>query len=148
MKKFVFIVLVLMTTVYLFGCGRKETIDESQEQMSMDAIITDVKTTPEAGTPVVPVAPVVVRAKTPQSLETLPPPGPYKPSVQEIQTALLNAGMYTGKIDGKSGPLTKKAIREFQKVNDLQVDGKVGPKTWAVLSAYLNPPIEPEAKSR
>ncbi|MCM8789832.1 MAG: peptidoglycan-binding protein [Candidatus Omnitrophica bacterium] len=29
-------------------------------------------------------------------------------------------------------------MEEFQKANGLQVDGKVGPKTWAVLSKYLS----------
>ncbi|MCK9604362.1 MAG: peptidoglycan-binding protein [Candidatus Omnitrophica bacterium] len=138
MKKFVFIILTLVVAIYLFGCGKKEAaIDESQEQMSMDTVVTDVKTTPEAQAPVLPVAPVVVTAKTPEKVEALPPSGPYKPTIQEVQTALTHAGLYTGKIDGKSGPMTKKAIEEFQKANGLKADGKVGPKTWALLSAHL-----------
>jgi peptidoglycan hydrolase-like protein with peptidoglycan-binding domain len=48
-----------------------------------------------------------------------------------------------GGIDGKIGPLTRKAIEDFQKANNLKVDGKVGPKTWAVLEKSLN---APEAK--
>ena len=57
---------------------------------------------------------------------------------QEIQTALKNAGLYNGKIDGKLGPASKKAIEEFQTQNGLKADGKVGPKTWAALSANLS----------
>ena len=57
---------------------------------------------------------------------------------QHIQTALKNAGFYTGKIDGKIGPGTKKAIEAFQQSKSLKVDGKVGPKTWAALEPYLN----------
>jgi peptidoglycan hydrolase-like protein with peptidoglycan-binding domain len=71
-------------------------------------------------------------------LEPLPPSGPYKPTDKEIQAALKNAGYYTGAIDGKIGPKSKKAIEDFQKANGLKVDGKVGPKTWAALSSYLN----------
>ncbi|MBP7216722.1 MAG: peptidoglycan-binding protein [Candidatus Omnitrophica bacterium] len=67
----------------------------------------------------------------------LPPQGPYKPSIKEIQGALKNAGYYSGAIDGKAGPMTKKAIEEFQKANSLQPDGKVGPKTWAALGRYV-----------
>ena len=57
---------------------------------------------------------------------------------QKIQMALKSAGFYNGNIDGKIGPASKKAIEEFQKSNDLKVDGKVGAKTWAALERYLN----------
>ncbi len=56
---------------------------------------------------------------------------------KEIQAALKSAGFYTGEVDGKMGPRTKKAIEEFQKANGLKADGKVGPKTWAELEKYL-----------
>ena len=68
--------------------------------------------------------------------------GPFKPTNKDIQVALKNAGCYNGKIDGDIGPLTEEAIREFQAKNDLVIDGKVGPKTWAVLSKYLSMPEE------
>ena len=57
---------------------------------------------------------------------------------ENIQIALKNAGLYTGSIDGKIGPKTKKAIEAFQKQNGLTADGKVGPKTWDKLKSYLN----------
>ena len=38
-------------------------------------------------------------------------------------------------VDGKFGPLTEARVREFQKVNHLQVDGEVGPETRGVLFA-------------
>ena len=60
-----------------------------------------------------------------------------KPTVERIQEALKNAGIYTGAIDGKLGPKTKQAIENFQAKNNLTADGKVGPKTWASLSRYL-----------
>lgn len=56
---------------------------------------------------------------------------------KRIQTALKNAGHYTGGIDGKIGPQTKQAIKEFQRTHGLSVDGKVGSKTWAQLARYL-----------
>jgi N-acetylmuramoyl-L-alanine amidase len=37
------------------------------------------------------------------------------------------------KADGIFGPLTEKAVKDFQKKNKLTVDGKVGPKTWSKL---------------
>ena len=64
---------------------------------------------------------------------------------QQIQTALKNAGFYSGKIDGKIGPGSKKAIEAFQTSKGLKVDGKVGPKTWAALEPYLAGPASATA---
>jgi peptidoglycan hydrolase-like protein with peptidoglycan-binding domain len=85
------------------------------------------------------------------SQETIPPTAAVPPSFEtgktgatdslehnkEIQTALKAAGFYTGNIDGKIGPKTKKAVIEFQKARGLKADGKVGPKTWAELDKTL-----------
>jgi len=59
------------------------------------------------------------------------------PTGKDIQEALKNAKVYQGKIDGVVGPMTKKAVEDFQKQNGLAADGKVGPKTWAKLRTYL-----------
>jgi len=56
---------------------------------------------------------------------------------QDIQTALKNAGFYSGSIDGKIGPNTEKAIRDFQQANGLTADGVVGAKTKSLLIKYL-----------
>ncbi|MFH0790405.1 MAG: peptidoglycan-binding domain-containing protein, partial [Candidatus Omnitrophota bacterium] len=58
------------------------------------------------------------------------PEAKFRPSVKQIQTALKNAGLNPGKIDGKMGKQTRDAIRAFQKANNLGIDGKVGRKTW------------------
>jgi len=62
-----------------------------------------------------------------------------KPTAKRIQIALKNAGYYMGNVDGKIGPQTKQAVREFQRTHGLSVDGKVGPKTWAQLAQYVTP---------
>ena len=67
-------------------------------------------------------------------------PSSYKPTNKDIQIALRNAGFYEGAIDGDIGPLSRRAIREFQAENNLAVDGRVGLKTWAELSTYLPGP--------
>ncbi|MBC8473720.1 MAG: peptidoglycan-binding protein [Candidatus Omnitrophica bacterium] len=59
------------------------------------------------------------------------------PTTAEIQTALKNAGFDPGAIDGKAGPRTDQAVKEFQRAKSLKVDGKVGPKTWGELGRYL-----------
>jgi peptidoglycan hydrolase-like protein with peptidoglycan-binding domain len=61
----------------------------------------------------------------------------FRPTTKEIQTALKNAGFDPGSFDGKIGPRTRQAIKDFQKSKGLVPDGVVGPKTWANLSKYL-----------
>lgn len=61
----------------------------------------------------------------------------FKPTTKEIQTALKNAGFNPGSFDGKMGPRTRQAIKDFQKSKGLVPDGVVGPKTWASLGKYL-----------
>ena len=59
-------------------------------------------------------------------------------SPEQVQTALKNAGIYNGKIDGKIGPGTKAAIVEFQRSQGLTADGVVGRRTWEALRQHLN----------
>jgi hypothetical protein len=51
--------------------------------------------------------------------------------VRVIQKALKALSIYTGPIDGLEGPMTRAAIRGFQRINGLKDDGIVGPITWA-----------------
>lgn len=55
--------------------------------------------------------------------------------VKEVQLALKNAGCNPGPIDGRVGPRTIAAIRDFQRKNGLKVDGVVGRQTWSKLKA-------------
>jgi hypothetical protein len=53
-------------------------------------------------------------------------------AVKAIQWALTEAGIPTA-IDGRFGPRTEAAVKQFQTAKSLGVDGRVGPKTWAAL---------------
>ncbi len=53
--------------------------------------------------------------------------------VAKIQARLKELGHYLGPIDADFGGGTEVAVRVFQKAKGLQVDGKVGPITWAAL---------------
>lgn len=141
MKKCLIVLAVLIFSVSMFGCGKKQqAMDELQESMTMETM--SVMTSGNN-------AVVAPEANAPETKAEVKTEAVSKPSEIEIQTALKNANFYTGEIDGKIGPKTKKAIEEFQKANNLKADGKVGPKTWALLSTYLNPPVEtPEKKKR
>ncbi|MFC1406515.1 MULTISPECIES: peptidoglycan-binding protein [Streptacidiphilus] len=55
------------------------------------------------------------------------------PEVAELQCLLQRAGISPGGIDGNFGPLTEAAVIQAQKTYRLDVDGQVGPRTWAAL---------------
>lgn len=55
----------------------------------------------------------------------------------DIQAALKNAGFYDGSVDGIMGKKTTQAIKAFQRAHNLTSDGKVGAKTWQILSRYV-----------
>lgn len=57
--------------------------------------------------------------------------------VKTIQTKLKNWGYYTGNIDGIFGSKTEAAVKYFQRVNNLYVDGIVGKNTAAALGISL-----------
>jgi hypothetical protein len=56
-----------------------------------------------------------------------------------LQVALKSRGLYAGPIDGIAGPMTRRAIRVFQKRNGLLVDGVPGPRTRAKLGRLGRP---------
>ena len=59
-----------------------------------------------------------------------------KAQVPGVQVALYRHGYYKGPIDGISGPMTKAAIRRFQKDKKLKADGVVGKQTRAAFGPF------------
>ena len=53
--------------------------------------------------------------------------------VENWQKYLQLQGYYTGAIDGIFGPLTEKAVKDWQTAHGLKADGIIGSKTWAAL---------------
>jgi soluble lytic murein transglycosylase-like protein len=49
--------------------------------------------------------------------------------VAALQVALRSHGLYTGAVDGISGPMTRQAVLRFQKRNGIRATGKVGHAT-------------------
>ena len=62
-----------------------------------------------------------------------------KEQVPGLQVALYRHGFYKGPIDGISGPMTKRAIVEFQRAAKLEPDGVAGKQTRAALGKLGRP---------
>ena len=56
-------------------------------------------------------------------------------AVRRLQRRLLRLGYSPGRIDGRYGPLTERAVVRFQSTHGLQVDGIAGALTLAALSS-------------
>ncbi len=54
-----------------------------------------------------------------------------------VQKALSKLGYDPGKIDGKDGPNTQKAVRAFQAHASIEIDGKVGKVTHKAITDEL-----------
>ena len=85
-------------------------------------------------------APDPVDDKTPVQTKPTLKRGSKGDYVALLQTMLVNKGYDVGKsgIDGDFGKDTEKAVKAFQKANQLQQDGIVGAKTWAALENASN----------
>ena len=59
--------------------------------------------------------------------------GDESDAVRKLQRKLKDLGYYNGSVDGDFGSGTTEAVKLFQKVNDLRVDGVAGPATQRVL---------------
>jgi DNA-binding winged helix-turn-helix (wHTH) protein len=73
----------------------------------------------------------------------LPPPTPilrldaHGDDVQRLQLVLADVGFDPGPADGQFGPMTARALREFQLGHGLVVDGEYGPNSRTALAREL-----------
>lgn len=132
------------------GLSRREKLAAAPpptQPIIVEPIQPGVSTSSPVGPQVGPVVPVAASAATPPSAPAIEAaavpaatalPKESTERTKKIQQALQAAGYNPGPVDGKMGRLTQKAIRDFQEAQGLSVDGKVGPKTWSKLDAYLH----------
>jgi len=140
------LVLFLILLLFCFSCGCKKKTPEVSFESPYEIIteLEGLKTiSPQLKETEKPLTPQVIKASNQETAnkEVLPSKNisGYKPSIRDIQLALKNAGFYKGALDGKFGPRTKVAIKDFQRDNNLKVDGSAGEKTWQKLSRYFEP---------
>lgn len=58
--------------------------------------------------------------------------------VKKVQNLLIKKGYLFSDATGVFGPMTEQAVRDFQRQNDLEVDGVVGSATMKLLEAYVD----------
>ncbi|MBN2452955.1 MAG: peptidoglycan-binding protein [Candidatus Omnitrophica bacterium] len=152
-RRFLAVIMIALIVLPLAFLGCKGKVETPIEEPTLDTSDIISPLPPESMTSAQEAAQnVVIEPSQTVAMEPIPATAAFPETAQmaatavakvsqdrnkEIQIALKNAGFYTSSIDGKIGPMTKKSIMEFQKANGLKVDGKVGPKTWAVLEKYL-----------
>ena len=130
-KFFRIVVCGLLSVVFLTGCGQQP---KAQNTAKNEVVV--------ASTPIVtPTAPADPMPQLSELSEERKLSGGVLVEKiirnKAIQTALRNANFYSGEIDGKIGPKTKEAVKEFQTSKNLTADGIVGARTWSKLKLYL-----------
>jgi len=76
-------------------------------------------------------------------------PGNKGPRVRDIQQQLKDFNrpeFNPGSVNGDYNQETQKAVVAFQKANNLQADGIIGPKTWVTLLWYTPPKTPPQTQ--
>ncbi|WP_408009339.1 C40 family peptidase [Pseudalkalibacillus sp. A8] len=67
--------------------------------------------------------------------------------VESLQTELEALGYYTYNLDGIFGPITEKAVKDFQAEQGLTVDGLAGPETLEALSSTSTNSVDVQSTS-
>jgi len=149
--------LGLVLAVGLAACGPSDSTNTSSPAPSTTTPMITTTTEAVASTTTVRnfIAPTTSASATPtaptttvptvKETKTLLEPGDQGLLVEHVQQLLKDGGYDPGEIDGKYGPAVVAAVRAFQRVNDLDGDGVVGPLT---LAAFEHPkkiePMRPE----
>ncbi len=125
------------TVLALAGCT-----SQGGQQISAPAAVQDPTTPAVVDEPTAePASPSAPGSPSPTTA-----PSPAKPAfsydVAAVQTRLTAQKYYAGAIDGRRGRSLRSAVMAFQKVNGLGIDGTVGPKTLAAISAPRAPVLK------
>lgn len=76
------------------------------------------------------------------------PYGEESQDVRDMQSKLKSKGYYKGKVDGKFGPETRRAVRKFQEAIGITVDGQARqPHPHRALRGHQRPSTAPVTAS-
>ena len=135
---FKYIGSIFIISLSLFGItqfsndDKLEVINDQNINISDIEIISNTTTSTISTTTTIPVT-------TTSTTTTIPI---VVNNIEDAQSQLFNLGLYNAEIDGKNNSLTINAIKEFQRLAGLVVDGILGPNTKAALEkgeeSFLN----------
>jgi uncharacterized protein (TIGR02594 family) len=120
---------------YVKGRGGNQSDQVKVSNYAKSAVRSYRRPPPPTAPPALPAIPIGGRTQRP-TLEM----GDQGSDVVVVQTCLKALP-----IDGDFGSITEKAVKKFQGQEHLEVDGVVGPDTWAALERVYNlpPPLPP-----
>ena len=127
MRKFVWMLTGFAALVFLSGCSTTRPASSASVENRAPAVENKPEVV-ESNAPA-PGAAGTETAGVGAAASTLSGVTAETMTKKQVQEALKNAGYYDGNIDGKFGPKTKAAIKQFQKDMGLKVDGIAGIKT-------------------
>ena len=114
MKKILSLALVLVMVLSFAACGSKS---ETPAASGSSSSSSDSSSSGDSGS--------VLRQ------------GSRSDAVRTLQEDLKTLGFYTGSVTGNFGNLTKEAVYNFQKANNLSADGVAGAKTLAKIASAM-----------
>ena len=135
MRKFVWLLAGFASLVFFSGCSTTKPATSATLENSAPATENKAEVL-ESNAPV-PAASGTETGSVAAPASTLSGVTVETMTKKQVQEALKNAGYYDGNIDGRFGPKTKAAVKQFQKDMGLKVDGVVGSKTKEKLLKYL-----------
>lgn len=133
-------------------------ISGQMNRLFLEGLLPDKTTEKDPKPDIEPEYPVVPHDQPAPAPAQKPPAGPneilakgsYGPEVSKLQQDLNTWRMQNGKepikVDGKFGPSTEEALKEYQTSLGIKVDGLAGPNTKAQLEVNAMP-LDPEVKA-
>ncbi len=135
---FKYIGAVFVISLSLFGVIQYANIQNDQVTTDHNINISDIEIISNTTSSTIPTT-TTIPVTTTSTTTTMPL---TINNIEDAQSQLFNLGLYDAEIDGKNNSLTINAIKEFQKLAGLLVDGILGPNTKAALEkgedSYLN----------
>ena len=135
----------------LFGITQFSNVDNLEVSNDQNINISDIEIISNTTTSTIPTT-TTIPVTTTSTSTTIPI---IVNNIEDAQSQLFNLGLYNAEIDGKNNSLTISAIKEFQKLAGLVVDGILGPQTQSSLEkgeeSYLeittNEPLLPTSSN-